>query len=201
MIHADGRFSQRVEEEVGRLEQGTDAEVVVVAAARSGSYADVAWRAASVVTLLALVALLVMPWTIRPVFLVVDLVLVHLVALRLLGSPRAVRALTTAARRQRQVVEAAAIEFHREAVHATPRRTGLLVYVSALEGRVELIPDLGLEERIPRGTWTRAVETFAHDDLDHFVQGLRAVGDILARHVPPAEGRVVELSDAPRVRP
>lgn len=201
MIQADRRFAQRVEEEVGRLEQGTDAEVVVVAAARSGSYADVTWRAASVVTLLTLVGLLVMPWTIRPHFLVVDLVLVHLASVWLFGTPRAVRALTRAARRRRQVAEAAASEFHREAVHATPRRTGLLIYVSALEGRVELIPDLGLEERIPRGTWTKAVEAFSHDDLDHFVEGLRTVGAILARHVPPSEGRVVELPDAPRVRP
>src|SRR5690606_9122353 len=146
------------------------------------------------------VVLLFVPWTIRPIFLVVDLALVYLAAAWLLDAPRVVRWLTSEARRRRQVADAAAMEFHREAVHATPRRTGLLVYVSALEGRVELVPDLGLEERIPRGLWTRAVEAFSHDDLDHFLLGLRQVGEILAAHVPPAEGRVVELPDAPRVR-
>lgn len=200
MLHADHSFSKRVEEEVGRLEQHTDAEVVVVAAPRSGSYADVSQRAASVATLLVLVVLLAIPQTIRPALLVVDLVIVHLLASWLFARPAALRLLTRASRRRRQVAEAAAAEFHREAVHATPRRSGLLVYVSALEGRVELIPDLGLDEKIPRGLWVQAVEAFAHDDLDHFLLGLRHVGEVLAAHVPPTEGRVVELPDAPRVR-
>lgn len=199
MLH-DDRFSKSVEEEVGRIEQRTDAEVVVVAAPRSGNYADVAQLAASVLTLLVLIGLLAMPQTIRPFSLVLDLLIVHGLGVWLFSRPWALRFLTSNSRRQEQVERAAAAEFHIEAVHATPRRTGLLVYVSALEKRVELIPDLGLEERIPRGEWAKAVEAFTHDDLDHFLSGLRAIGEVLARHVPPAEGAVVELPDAPRVR-
>lgn len=200
MIHTDQRFSARVEEEVARLEASTDAEVVVVAAARSGTYRDAALIGASVAALALLVVLMLLPHPIHPVLVVVDLILVWGIAAWLLDGPVALRRLVGAARQQAQVEEAAAAEFHREAVHATPRRTGLLIYVSALEGRVELIPDVGLEERIPRALWADAVAEFAHDDLEHFLAGLRRVGDLLARHVPPHEGETVDLPNAPRVR-
>lgn len=201
MIHTDERFNQRVEEEVGRLEQRTDAEVVVVAAERSGTYADVAQRAASAVTLLVLIVLMALPHPIHPALVVVDLVAVWLLTAWLCNGHVVIRRLSSSARKREQTAELAAAEFHREAVHATPRRTGLLVYVSALEGRVELIPDVGLEARIPRALWAEAVEEFSHDDLEHFLAGLRRVGELLAEHVPNAEGKpVVDLPNAPRVR-
>jgi uncharacterized membrane protein len=82
----------------------------------------------------------------------------------------------------------------------TPRRTGLLVYVSGWEGKVELIPDVGLEARIPRALWGKAAQNFAHDDLDHFLAGLAAVGELLAEHVPHTDGQRVDLANTPRIR-
>lgn len=201
MIHTDERFSRSVEEEVGRLEERTDAEVVVVAAERSGSYRDVAFAAASVITLCALIVLLFVPYTVHPAFAVLELVLTWLIAAWLCDARVVVRLFTTQARRMRQVTDAAAAEFHKEAVHATPRRNGVLIYVSALEGRVELLPDVGLQAKIPQGVWSAAVEEFSHADLGHFLAGMRRVGEILAEHVPPEEGQQVDLPNAPRVRP
>jgi uncharacterized membrane protein len=78
---------------------------------------------------------------------------------------------------------------------------GLLVLVSELERRVELVPDLGLEAKIPRGEWGPAADAFANHDLPGFLAGLRAIGELLAKHVPATEGGPgLELSDAPRIR-
>jgi putative membrane protein len=201
LIHTDTTFSKRVEQAVTELESGTAAEVVVVAAERSGSYRDVAYLLASIAAVAFLVVQMWAPYHLHPATVVVDIILGWVVVAWLANDRRAIRVFTRHARREAQVAAAAAAAFHQEAVHGTPQRTGLLVYVSALEGTVELIPDVGLEERIARGRWLAAEEAFSHADLDHFLEGLKRVGTLLAESVPPTEDDGIDLPNAPRVRP
>ena len=200
MIHANQAFSSRVEAEVARIEMLTDAEVVVVAAERSGVYADLPATYAFGVAMVGLIGLMLLPYNIVPLAVIIDLMVVWVLSRVALSHPIILRRLIPAERQRRQVQQAAAAEFHVEAVHATPRRTGLLVYVSALEGRVELIPDVGLEARIPRGKWSAATEEFTHDDLDHFIAGLARIGTLLEAEVPHTQHERVDLANAPRIR-
>lgn len=200
MIHADQRFSDSVEQAVARLEERTDAEVVVVAAERSGSYADLAQGAGAVAGFVTFLGLLALPFPVHPLFATADLLAAYVITTWLAGGAPWLARVAGTTRCEEQVRRAAAAEFHNEAVHATPRRTGLLVYVSAWEERVELIPDVGLEAVIPRGAWGDAARAFAQHDLDHFVEGLGALGDLLAEHVPRTDGQRVDLANAPRVR-
>jgi putative membrane protein len=156
---------------------------------------------ASGAALLVLAVLLLNPWLVTPAPLaLVDVVVAWLVFRWLLNTPVVLHRVASRERMDAQVRQSAAAEFHLEAVHATPQRTGLLIYVSALEGRVELIGDVGLEARIPRGRWAAAAREFAHDDLDHFLSGLRSVGEQLERDLPRTEGHRVDLANAPRIR-
>ncbi len=200
MIHANARFSEAVAAKVGQLESTTDAEIVVVAAERSGSYRDLAQTAGALAALIAFGVLLVLPWHIHPILAIADLLVVWLFVSWLAEGLRPTSRLASASRRLEQVRRAAAAEFHLEAVHATPSRTGLLVYVSAWEGHIELIPDVGLEARIPRGRWSEATDRLSTDDLDRLLEGLDAVGAVLAQHVPSTGTRTSALDDAPRIR-
>jgi len=200
MIHADQRFSDAVEAAVGQLEERTDAEVVVVAAEHSGSYHDLAYASGAMAAFATFLALLALPFPVHPLFASADLLGAFFVVSWLASGTPWLARFAGDARCEAQVRRAASAEFHIEAVHATPRRTGLLVYVSGWEKRVELIPDVGLEAAIPRGEWAEAAKHFAHDDLDHFLQGLEAVGKLLADKVPHTGGQRVDLANAPRVR-
>jgi len=198
MLHTDARFNETVATVVGEVESRTDAEIVVVAAERSGNYRDLARTGAFVCALLTLFGVMAVPFDVPAAMVFVDLLVSYALFAWLLGGRLPTRWLSSTARRRAQVGAAAAMEFHLEAVHATPRRTGLLVYVSALEGEVRLLPDVGLEEKIPAGLWHQA--RFG-EDLDSFVAGLREVGELLATHVPDVDGaEVVDLPNAPRVR-
>ena len=198
MLHTDARFSETVATVVGEVESRTDAEIVVVAAERSGNYRDLARTGAFVCALLTLFGVMTVPFEVPAAMVFVDLLVSYVLFAWLLAGRLPTRWLSSKRRRQDQVGAAAAMEFHLEAVHATPRRTGLLVYVSALEGEVRLLPDVGLEEKIPEGLWHR---TRFGEDLDSFVAGLREIGELLATHVPDVEGaEVVDLPNAPRVR-
>ena len=201
MLHTDKRFAKAVEAAVETLEKRTDAEVVVVAAERSGHYKDVARIWASVAAFAALVTLLFIPWTVHPVMVVVEVGITWALAAWVLNGRSFLRLLVSKRRKGEQVDAAAAAEFHREVVHGTPNRTGLLIYVSALEGKVEILPDVGIQARIPGGKWASAREAFCHEDLDHFLTGLLAVGDLLEAHVPHVEGSDdTDLPNAPRIR-
>jgi uncharacterized membrane protein len=200
MVHADRAFSEAVSRKVTEIEKVTDAELVVVSARQSGTYADVAQVLAGSVTFLTLAILLVLPWPVHPFLALADLVVVWGLVGWLAGGHPVTARLAGESRRRAQVHTAAAAEFHREAVHATERRIGLLVYMSAWEGQVELIPDVGLEARIPRGKWAEATSALSAVDLDRFLGGLDAVGRVLAEHVPATTERQVELADAPRIR-
>ncbi len=201
MIHTDSRFAASVEAAVTRLEQGTDAELVVVAAPRSGSYRDVAYAFGA-----ALAALLMLVAVFSPVHWDPHWLPAEAVALFLIGSwaaekqPWLLRLLTSAGRRRRQAREAAAAAFHQDQVHATRGRTGLLIYLSALEQHVEVIPDHGLDARIPHGNWHRVC--WNASTLEGFLASLDAAGGVLAEHVPALDGdNPDELPNAPRIRP
>ncbi len=200
MITPDARFSSAVERLVREIESRTDAELVVVAAPRSGAYRDVAWLVAGIVTFLVLVFLLVSPWSFGPHWIPLDLLVVAVasgwIALRVPALPRL---LTSRARRRAQVEAAARAVFVEEAVHGTRRGTGLLCYLSLLEGEVHLVRDLPLDGRIPPSAWTGL--DLAPRDLDGFLELVRGVGRILETHVPPLEGdNPDEIANAPRVR-
>ena len=201
MIHTDDTFGKRVEEAVARLEKRTDAEVVVVAAERSGSYLDVALLGGGITAAVVLTAVVAMPWPVHPVSVVLDTVIAGALAAWILNGRRWLRLLVPTHRKRNQVELQAHAEFSREAVYATPNRTGLLVYLSSLEGQVKLLPDVGLEAQIPKGMWAEAADAFAHDDLEHFVAGLDAVGALLAERVPATEGSDdFNMPDAPMIR-
>jgi uncharacterized membrane protein len=201
-VRGDAAFATKVEQVVAAIEAKTDAEVVVVAAPRSGSYRDVTAAGASVVAWVSMNLAFFLPFEVHPIALSLELVGVWALAAWLLSGPGALARMLPAARRTRQVREAAMAEFHREAVHATPRRIGVLVYVSFLEQAVEILPDVGLEAVIPGGRWAEARGRFDVRTLDGFCAGLEAIGALLADAVPASEtGPGLELSDAPRIRP
>jgi len=192
-------FDTRIERLVGELEQHTQAEIVVVAARRSGAYADVQWLVAAVVALFTLLAVVYSPVDFHPLNL--PLLMLALGAGAWWGSarlPGLTRALTRARRREAQVLEAAKATFVEVAVHGTRGRTGLLVYVSELEGRAALIRDLGLDGRVPGAAWT-GLELSVRS-LDELERVLRDAGAALAEHLPAEDDNPNEIPNAPRVR-
>jgi putative membrane protein len=199
-MRTDAHFAEVVERAVARVEEHTDAEIVIVASPRSGHYRDVALRVGIAVSALLLAVALFAPFEVAPRWVGVDLVLGLLGGTWVGGRiPTLIRLLTSRQRRRGQVMSAAAAAFHEDQVHATRGRTGLLIYLSAAEQDVVVIPDHGLAGRIPQAEWN-AISWDARS-LDGFVAGLDAVGAILARYVPALAGdNPDELSNAPRIR-
>lgn len=198
-MHRDARFREAVTAAVARAEERTDAELVVVAAARSGSYRDVAIWVGVALAAVAMALVLYTPWAFDAAWLPLDVGLP--LALGAVGAhrfPWLLRRLTSRARRARQVATAANAAFVEEQVHGTRRRTGVLVYVSALEGLVHVVSDHGVDACVPPGEWNRL--RWQARSLEEFVAGLEAAADLLSRHLPALADNPDEIPNAPRIR-
>jgi putative membrane protein len=206
MIRTDRAFSTAVEDAVRKAEQGTSAELIVVVAARSGSYLDVAGAAGAAVAMLVLLVALFAPIPFHPASVAVELPLAFALAAWLAHrTPGLLRALAKTSRMRRQVERAAGEQFLAEAVHGTRARTGLLVYISLLEERAALVPDLGLDGRVPGALWTDVRWSTTGDPSQPRTQqdvlrGIAEIGSILRERVPADGTDVNESPDAPRIR-
>jgi putative membrane protein len=205
MMRTDRKFSESIEQAVGVAERATAAELIVVAAARSGSYLDVAGTVGAGFAMLVLLFALFAPVPFDPVAVAVEIPLSFVLAAWLTHrTPPLLRALVPAVRMRKQVERAAAEHFLAEAVHGTRGRTGLLVYVSLLEERVALVPDLGLEGRIPNAAWAEVRWSATGDPsrprmLADLVRGIEQIGAILKQRIPADATDVNESPDAPRI--
>jgi putative membrane protein len=207
MIRTDRDFSEAIRLAVHDAERGTSAELIVVVAARSGSYLDVALAIGAVVAMLALLVALFAPASFRPAAVAVEIPLAFGIAAWVAHRlPGLLRALTPAARIQQQVDRAAAAHFVAEAAHGTRGRTGLLVYVSLLEECVALVPDLGLSGRVPPASlanvrWGAAGDPSRPRTQDDLVRGIAELGAILKAALPADGMDLNESPDAPRIVP
>jgi putative membrane protein len=205
MIRTDRAFSTSVEQAVREAEARTTAELIVVVAARSGSYLDVALAAGAAFAMLVLLIALFAPAAFHPVVVAVELPLAFSLAAWLAHRwPGLLRALTPSSRMRRQVERAAGEQFLAEAVHGTRERTGLLVYLSLLEERATLVPDLGLEGRVPGAVWREMRWSATGDPARPRTQadvlrGIAEIGAILRARVPGDGTDVNESPDAPRI--
>jgi putative membrane protein len=205
MMRTDGTFSKTLERAVSEAERGTAAELIVVAAARSGSYLDVALAFGAGFAMLVLLFALFAPIPIRPIAVAVEVPLAFGLAAWLAHrTPGLLRAFVPAARLRKHVERAAAEHFVAEAVHGTREHTGLLVYLSLLEERVTLVPDLALEGRIPGAVWAEVRWSTTGDPsrprtLDDVVRGIDQIGAILKSRIPADATDVNESPDAPRI--
>ncbi len=202
----DPRFAAAVEAAVGRIEATTDAELVVVAASSSTDTRGVPWQVGAGVAGLGLAFALWSPVVLDERWLPVELPLLGLAAgWAASRSGRLLRALSGPARMQQAVAVAAAAAFLHESVSGTRGRTGLLVYYSALEERVVLLPDVGLQALIPGSEWNavrwgEGADPQRVSTLEDLLRGMEAVGKVLAAHLPPSGDNPNEIADAPRIR-
>jgi putative membrane protein len=101
---------------------------------------------------------------------------------------------------RRKVNERAVRYFMESGVYNTKDRTGILIFISALERRVELLADRGISEKIPREKWDGIVRNITaginkNKLAEHLSQSIRECGDLLAEHFPIQPDDINELGD------
>ncbi len=101
---------------------------------------------------------------------------------------------------QQKVKERALRHFMESGVYNTKDRTGILIFISILEKRVELLADSGINEKIQPEKWQSIVDNIIEgikkkNVTSHLIESINECGKLLSQHFPIQPDDINELSD------
>jgi putative membrane protein len=190
-----------IREAVQRAERRTRGEIVPMVVPVSARYRDTSYLGGLILALVALAVLLSLNygwgrwrWADHyPGWIMIGALAAYALGSFIGRFPRIIRLLTSDTRMAMKVRLRAERAFYEQGLHRTKEGTGILIFLSILERRVEILADQAIDARVPPGTW----ETLVHD----LVQGVRSnrqteafcdviarCGDLLAVHFPSRGG-------------
>ena len=101
---------------------------------------------------------------------------------------------------QQKVNERAVRYFMESGVYDTKDRTGILIFISLLERRVELLADKGISEKIPKEKWNSMVAHIIKGVKEeslvrNLIESITECGELLSEHFPIEPDDKNELKD------
>lgn len=197
-------FRERVRAAVERWEGRSSAELVVVVCGQSAVYDGARHAAGALGAFAFLLVLLFHPREFSIAGWPSAELAVYALCYWLAGrAPHLQRWLSRGAQREAQVRARAALSFHEQRVAATRSRKGVLLFVSLLERRAEVLADTGVAVGALGEPYARALEGLQESlargcDVERFLEALDALGSAVAAKYPPGPRRANELDDALR---
>lgn len=210
---------EKVSHAIAAAEALSDGEILAVVTEQSDPYHDVAlhWAILVLIAVLAwfaafpsclehLYQLLLGGWQPKPslrqllTLLMVIAVLKFTVALLILKWRRLRIWLTPPRTRQRRVRRRAVSLFKTATEARTVGRTGVLIYLSILERRAEIVADKAIHKVVPAAQWGDAMAAMLADvkqdrPADGMAAAIAQVGTILAEHFPKSATDTNEIPD------
>jgi len=189
----------RLSEAIRAAEANTSGEIYVVVAEFADTFrlVPVLWG--------ALFALL-LPW---PLLFATQFSIVQILLLQALGFVAVSAVLSLPPLRYRVVPSpmaeeatrsAAELHFMAHGIHLTTERTGVLLYISMMPRRIEVVADAGIHSKVAPATWDKAVAQIAFGAragrlADGLIAAIHSTGELLAQHFPRGPGDRNELPD------
>ncbi|MBA3765768.1 MAG: hypothetical protein H0W99_02035 [Acidobacteria bacterium] len=206
-MSSSSRFDQsacdQLDECVREIERETDAELVIVVRSLSGSYRHVDYLCGAVLAYAGLLFLLFSPWTFAHYWVAIDVALLFALGYYISSRSGTIRRLLTTKKERADAVRmGAAAMFYEAGIANTASEMGVLIYLSLLERRLELIADRGVLKAAPPLEWNeRLFELHKAGHKPHLpdmLQALQELGALLNGCLPPTGENPNELSDMPR---
>jgi putative membrane protein len=192
---------ERIRQAVAAAEQKTSGEIVPMVVNSSARYAEVEAAGLSVGLVIG---------TLAAFFLHDPFAYIHSQLLWPLGGAALGYLVCTIPAVKRRLIPRDRIEnavdlrsfaaFTAHGLHHTRGHTGILILVSLLEHRVEVLADRGINEKVPTGTWDEIVQIVTTglktaNACDAFCRAIGRCGDILAQHFPRRPDDLDELAN------
>jgi putative membrane protein len=165
---------ERITQAVRRAEQGTKGEIVPMIVPAAARYREAGYRTGLILAWVTLAALLTvevywLPWgwhAGNAGWLMLAVIAAYGAGHWLGTLPAVIRVVTSRERMAHKVRLRAEQAFYRHGLQRTKGRTGILILVSRLERRVQVLADKGINDLVPQDTWDGMV--------DGIIQGIRA---------------------------
>ena len=188
---------QKIRAAVHAAEKQTRGEIVPMVVPVSGRY-EAANLLGAILALLTLACLLMLERRGWGLGYSPSVVLLAVVAAYILGNlagsvPAALRLLTPDHQMDLQVRRRAQAAFYEHGLHKTREASGILIMISLLERRVQILADRAIDEKVPPATWDAQVQQLVlaikeGRPTDGLCQAIAQCGALLAQHFPPRPG-------------
>lgn len=188
---------------VQQIETTTDAELVLVVRARSASYRHADYLFGSLLAFAGLLFLLFAPFDFHQYWVAVEVALLFVLGAFLSARSNWLRRLLTREKFRNEAARTgAAAMFYEAGIANTSAEMGVLIYLSILERRLELIADRGVLKGVNALEWNQILsqlhEAGKTPEPDTILSGLTDLGELLGKHLPATGENPNELPDAPR---
>ena len=188
---------------VRKIETTTDAELVLVVRARSGVYRHADYLFGVLLAFAGLLFLLFSPFDFHQFWVAIDVALLFLLGMFAASRSNTLRRLLTREKfRAEAVRKSAAAMFYEAGIANTNAELGVLIYVSILERRLELIADRGVLKGVQALEWNQVLfdldQAGRKPEPQTLLAGLEKLGALLTNHLPATGENPNELPDLPR---
>jgi putative membrane protein len=203
-IKFDHAAGEELAQAVRDIEHDTDAEIVIVVRGRSGTYRHADYLCGAIVALAGLIFVLFSPFEFHTYWVPFDVLVLFVAATFVSSRTDAVRrALTSKKFRANAARTGAAAMFYEAGIANTSAENGLLIYLSLLERRLEVIADRGILKAVPALQWNNSVfeikRVGREPEPEKLIKAVRDLGRLLAEHMPATGENPNELPDGPRI--
>ena len=200
----DQAAGEALAQAVRDIEKNTDAEIVIVVRGRSGTYRQADYLCGAIIALIGLIFVLFSPFEFHTYWVPIDVTGLFIAGAFVCSRTDFVRrALTTKKFRAQAVRTGAAAMFYEAGIANTSAENGLLIYLSILEKRLEVIADRGILKAVPALKWNNGVfelkQVARNPDSENLIRVVRELGVLLAQYLPPTGENPNELPDGPRI--
>jgi len=200
----DSAASETLAKAVREIERNTDAEIVIVVRGRSGTYRHADYLCGAAVAVVGLIFVLFSPFEFHTYWVPIDVIGLFIAGAFVCSRTDFVRRLLTTRKFRAQTVRTgAAAMFYEAGIANTSAENGLLIYLSILERRLEVIADRGILKAVPALKWNNAVfelkQVGRNPESATLVKALDELGALLAQYLPATGENPNELPDGPRI--
>src|SRR5436190_5300889 len=174
---------------IGEIESQTNAEVVVAVRGRSGTYRHADYLFGAMVALIGLLFVLFSPFDFHTYWIPFEMIGLFVVGAFVSSRGDWIRRLlTTQSFRTKAARTGAAAMFYEAGIANTSAENGLLIYLSLLERRMEVIADRGILKAVPPLKWNHtvfAIKLIAENPKpENLIKSVCDLGGLLAEHMP-----------------
>jgi len=185
---------KRIEESVKKVEKRTSGEIVTYFAHKSDNYYEAPFIASSISAILSLVFINILShfWLLPFEFnilnfsaIILSIMVVIFLAVQFI--PLFKHAFISEKREGQMAAKKAVEVFVNEEVFNTKDRTGILIFVSEFEQKVEVIADSGINNKVEQEDWNEIVETIIKSIknkkvVDGIVSAIEKCGELLLKN-------------------
>lgn len=192
---------ERIRQAVQQAERSTTGEIVPMIVPASALYREAGYRTGLMLALLTLAVLLTgefywLSWgwhAGNAGWLLLAAVVSYGIGQWLGTVPRVIRLVTSRERMTHKVKLRAERAFYQHGLNNTKGRTGILILVSLLERRVQVLADKAINDRVPPGTWEGVVSGIitgirSGTPTDAICVAIGRCGTLLAQVCPAGSG-------------